>query len=43
MAHTHEHQHANHENIKIAFLLNFGFAIAELLGGLYDEQYSHFG
>lgn len=32
------HQPANHENIKIAFLLNFGFAIAEFIGGLYTNS-----
>lgn len=34
MPHNHEHQHAAHENIRIAFLLNFGFAIAEFVGGV---------
>lgn len=36
MAHNHNHQH-NHteENIKIAFFLNAGFALAELIGGYY--------
>lgn len=37
MGHNHNHNHAHgHEgssNIKIAFLLNFGFAIAEIIGG----------
>ncbi len=35
---NHDHQHANQENIKIAFFLNAGFAIAELLGGIYTNS-----
>lgn len=36
MAHNHAHSH-NHteENIKIAFFMNAGFALAELIGGYY--------
>ena len=32
---SHEHNHANYKNIKVAFFLNFGFAIAEFIGGVY--------
>ena len=32
---AHEHNHANYKNIKVAFFLNFGFAIAEFIGGVY--------
>lgn len=32
---AHNHQHHNEENIRLAFILNFGFAIAELVGGYY--------
>ncbi len=38
MTHSHHHHHANQENIKVAFLLNLGFALAELLGGLYTNS-----
>ncbi len=33
MAHTHKHHH-NEENIKVAFFLNLGFALAEIVGGI---------
>jgi cobalt-zinc-cadmium efflux system protein len=33
MAHTHDHHH-NEANIKVAFFLNLGFALAEIIGGL---------
>ena len=32
---AHEHNHTNYKNIKVAFFLNFGFAIAEFIGGVY--------
>ena len=35
---SHEHNHANYENLKIAFTLNFSFAIAEFLGGVYTNS-----
>jgi len=35
MAHTHDH---NKDNLKIAFFLNFGFAIAEIIGGIYTNS-----
>ncbi|NPV42128.1 MAG: cation transporter [Anaerolineae bacterium] len=35
MNHNHEHHlHRNQENIKVAFFLNAGFALAELIGGI---------
>jgi cobalt-zinc-cadmium efflux system protein len=35
MSHNHEHHlHRNKENIKVAFFLNAGFALAELIGGI---------
>ena len=34
MSHNHTHQHEIQENIKLAFFLNAGFAVAELFGGL---------
>ncbi|MCD6356881.1 MAG: cation transporter [Anaerolineaceae bacterium] len=35
MAHTHNH---NKGNLKLAFFLNFGFAIAEIIGGIYTNS-----
>ena len=35
MAHTHDH---NEDNLKLAFFLNFGFAIAEIIGGIYTNS-----
>lgn len=32
--HNHSHQHGSSENIRTAFLLNLGFAVAEIIGGL---------
>lgn len=37
MADNHNH-HENQENIKVAFFLNAGFAIAELVGGIYTNS-----
>jgi cobalt-zinc-cadmium efflux system protein len=37
MAHNHNHNH-NEENLKLAFFLNFGFAIAEVIGGFYTNS-----
>lgn len=34
MGHQHEHDHTG-QNLKIAFLLNLGFTILELFGGVY--------
>ncbi|WP_026896148.1 cation diffusion facilitator family transporter [Clostridiisalibacter paucivorans] len=33
--HSHNHNHSTTSNIKIAFLLNFSFAIIEIIGGLF--------
>ena len=39
MSHNHEHHlHRNQENIKVAFFLNAGFALAELFGGLFTNS-----
>jgi cobalt-zinc-cadmium efflux system protein len=39
MAHDHiHHDHHNDENIKVAFFLNAGFALAEFVGGLYTNS-----
>jgi len=35
MAHSHDH---NEDNLKLAFFLNFGFAIAEIIGGIYTNS-----
>ena len=35
MSHTHDH---NVDNLKLAFFLNFGFAIAEIIGGIYTNS-----
>ncbi len=37
MAHHHDHDHSE-GNIKVAFFLNAGFAIIELIGGLYTNS-----
>jgi len=37
MAHNHNHLHTE-ENIKIAFFLNLGFALAEIIGGFYTNS-----
>lgn len=39
MDHNHSHaHHGNQENIKVAFFLNAGFALAELVGGIYTNS-----
>ena len=37
MAHNHNHHH-NEENIKVAFFLNLGFALAEIIGGFFTNS-----
>lgn len=37
MAHNHNHNQSE-ENLKLAFFLNLGFAIAEVIGGLYTNS-----
>ena len=32
--HQHHHNHTTTDNIKVAFALNLGFAVLELIGGL---------
>jgi cobalt-zinc-cadmium efflux system protein len=36
--HTHDHHHHSVSNIKVAFWLNTGFAILELIGGFYTNS-----
>lgn len=36
--HHHHHHHEGDKNLKTAFLLNFGFAILEVFGGLYTNS-----
>ncbi|MDF3819825.1 cation diffusion facilitator family transporter [Leptospira sp. 96542] len=40
MGHNHDHSHSGHEtkNLVLAFFLNFGFAVFELIGGLYSNS-----
>ena len=35
MSHDHHHHHSSNKNLKIAFFLNLGFTIFEIIGGLY--------
>lgn len=35
MAHDHQHHHPSGKNLKLAFLLNLGFTIFEIIGGFY--------
>ena len=35
MAHDHSHEHPSAKNLKIAFFLNLGFTILEIIGGFY--------
>lgn len=35
MGHDHSHHHHGGENLKVAFFLNLGFTIIEILGGIY--------
>lgn len=36
--HTHEHEHSGTKNIVIAFWVNLGFAVFEIVGGLYTNS-----
>ena len=38
MGHNHSHSHQITKNIRLAFLLNFSFAILEIFGGLYTNS-----
>jgi cobalt-zinc-cadmium efflux system protein len=37
-SHNHTHTHAHTENIRVAFLLNLGFTLFEVIGGLYTNS-----
>lgn len=39
-SHSHDHHHASGKNIKVAFFLNFGFTILEIIGGFYVNSVS---
>ncbi|MFT7035847.1 MAG: cobalt-zinc-cadmium efflux system protein [Cyclobacteriaceae bacterium] len=38
MAHNHDHHHHAEGNIKVAFFLNLGFTIIEIIGGIYTNS-----
>jgi len=38
MAHSHDHTHSHTENIKVAFFLNLGFTLFEIVGGMYTNS-----
>ena len=38
MAHSHDHTHSHTDNIKVAFFLNLGFTLFEIVGGLYTNS-----
>ncbi len=40
MSHNHNHHHSSGQNLKIAFFLNLGFTIFELIGGFYVNSVS---
>lgn len=40
MAHNHDHNHSSGQNLKIAFFLNLGFTIFEIIGGFYVNSVS---
>jgi cobalt-zinc-cadmium efflux system protein len=37
-SHSHSHNHSDVKNIKVAFFLNFGFTIFEIVGGLFTNS-----
>ncbi len=39
-SHSHHHHHASGKNIKVAFFLNFGFTLLEIVGGFYVNSVS---
>src|SRR4051812_12559885 len=39
-SHSHSHHHASGKNIKVAFFLNLGFTILEIIGGFYVNSIS---
>ncbi|MEJ2412193.1 MAG: cation diffusion facilitator family transporter [Anaerolineales bacterium] len=38
MSHPHDHTHTHTENIRVAFFLNLGFTLFEVIGGLYTNS-----
>jgi len=36
--HGHEHNHSGSSNIKVAFFLNLGFSIIEIVGGIFTNS-----
>jgi len=38
MSHPHDHTHSHTENIRVAFFLNLGFTLFEVIGGLYTNS-----
>ncbi|MBN1410548.1 MAG: cation transporter [Spirochaetales bacterium] len=38
MMHNHHHEHASTKNIRLAFFLNFGFAVLEIIGGIWTNS-----
>lgn len=38
MTHSHSHSHSHTDNIKVAFFLNLGFTLFEIVGGLYTNS-----
>lgn len=38
MSHNHTHEHKSNGNLKVAFFLNIGFAIIEIIGGVYTNS-----
>ena len=38
MSHNHKHNHSSTENFKVVFLLNIGFTIFEIIGGIFTNS-----
>lgn len=38
MSHNHQHNHSSTENFKVVFLLNIGFTIFEIIGGIFTNS-----
>ena len=41
MSHAHTHSQSQSENIRVAFLLNLGFTLFEIVGGLYTNSLNY--
>ncbi len=41
--HDHLHDHSDVKNIKVAFFLNFGFTLFEIVGGFLTNSIAIFG